>query len=174
MLSSSRPPARTPHTWTLLHEWACPRTFPRHTSPRCFVGCRSPVLPASHPSLVSPPNNSARSQKVLQTPHLSSLKLSWLPRGCVLSLRVDWLFDIVRMQGRDCSSLLFLFFQAAAGGDQPGAPRPTVIQLSQEDRDAVERLMGLTGRSQQEVVQAYLACDKDENAAANLLFDSSF
>ena len=34
--------------------------------------------------------------------------------------------------------------------------------------------MGLTGRSEQEAVQAYLACDKDENAAANLLFDGSF
>jgi len=63
------------------------------------------------------------------------------------------------------------------GGGGPGGPGgaggpggPNVIHLTQEEAQAVERLQGL-GFSQQEAIQAYLACDKNEDLAANFLFD---
>ncbi|KAL0217466.1 hypothetical protein RCL1_008047 [Eukaryota sp. TZLM3-RCL] len=47
-----------------------------------------------------------------------------------------------------------------------------VIELSQEEMEAVERIMGITGAPKEVVVQAYLACDKNEELAVNFLYDS--
>lgn len=55
---------------------------------------------------------------------------------------------------------------AGAGGQQTG-----VIRLTQEEMAAVQRLQEL-GFSQQQAAEAYLACDKNEEQAADLLFNS--
>ena len=70
---------------------------------------------------------------------------------------------------------LWLVVCVAAGMGGPGGPGGAppgahVVQLSQEEAAAVQRLQGL-GFSQQEAVEAYLVCDKNEEAAANFLFD---
>lgn len=52
------------------------------------------------------------------------------------------------------------------GGQQPG-----VIHLAPEEMAAVQRLQEL-GFTQQQAAEAYLACDKNEEQAANLLFNS--
>ena len=49
--------------------------------------------------------------------------------------------------------------------------RRDVIKLSKEDYEAVNRLKDM-GFSEMEAVQAYFACDKNEDLAANLLFDN--
>lgn len=58
------------------------------------------------------------------------------------------------------------------GGDggEGGADPPGVVRLTQEEADAVERLTNL-GFNRQQALEAYLACDKNEEMAANLLFD---
>mmetsp|Transcript_9392 Transcript_9392/g.18899 ORF Transcript_9392/g.18899 Transcript_9392/m.18899 type:complete len:365 (-) Transcript_9392:165-1259(-) len=58
-----------------------------------------------------------------------------------------------------------------AGGAQGGGPGPTVVRLTEEERAAVERLEAL-GFDRNMAIQAYLACDKNEEMAANFLFDS--
>lgn len=55
------------------------------------------------------------------------------------------------------------------GGQQNRAPRH-VVSLTQEEMDAVNRLMEL-GFSQQDAAAAFLACDKNEALAANLLLE---
>lgn len=58
-------------------------------------------------------------------------------------------------------------------GGMGGADPPGVIRLTEEEMAAVNRLMAL-GFSQQQAAQAYLACDKNETLAANLLFEGGW
>jgi UV excision repair protein RAD23 len=62
---------------------------------------------------------------------------------------------------------------AAHGHGEHGADPPGVIRLTEEEMAAVNRLMAL-GFSQQQAAQAYLACDKNETLAANLLFEGGW
>jgi UV excision repair protein RAD23 len=59
------------------------------------------------------------------------------------------------------------------GGQQAGGRGRETIRLSKEDYDAVNRLKEM-GFSEMDAVQAYFACDKNEDMAANLLFDNKF
>lgn len=54
-----------------------------------------------------------------------------------------------------------------------GAPGQQVLRLSAEEMAAVDRLASM-GFDRAEAAQAYLACDKNEELAANLLMDGGF
>lgn len=70
------------------------------------------------------------------------------------------------------SAMLAAVQGGGGGGGGGGGPRPQRIQLSEQDRAAVERLAAL-GFDPQMAAQAYLACEKNEEMAANFLFDDS-
>lgn len=62
---------------------------------------------------------------------------------------------------------------SGAGGNlAAGGQQRVELQITQADREAIDRLMGISQKSEVEVVQAYMACDKNEEHALNLLFDS--
>jgi UV excision repair protein RAD23 len=58
-----------------------------------------------------------------------------------------------------------------AGGPGGAPPGTTLISLTAEEKAAVDRLTSM-GFPKQRVLEAYLACDKNEEQAANLLMDS--
>jgi hypothetical protein len=60
----------------------------------------------------------------------------------------------------------------AGAGQQPRAPG-NVMQVTPEQLAAIERLQSL-GFSQARAAEAYFACDKNEEFAANFLFESAF
>ena len=51
-----------------------------------------------------------------------------------------------------------------------GGPPPGTIQLTQEEAETIGRLQQL-GFPREVCLQAWIACDKNEALAANLLFD---
>lgn len=55
------------------------------------------------------------------------------------------------------------------GGE--GADPPGTIRVTQEEKEAIDRLIAL-GFPKHRAVEAYLACDKNEQMAANFLFDN--
>merc|ERR1712216_456153 len=56
------------------------------------------------------------------------------------------------------------------GGGQ-GQPPPGTIQVSPEEMEAINRLVSL-GFTKNRAAEAYFACDKNEEMAANFLFEA--
>mmetsp|Transcript_14747 Transcript_14747/g.16798 ORF Transcript_14747/g.16798 Transcript_14747/m.16798 type:complete len:492 (+) Transcript_14747:204-1679(+) len=65
------------------------------------------------------------------------------------------------------------FMGGAAGGGGGAPPGSQVVRLTEEEMAAVDRLADM-GFDRTEAAQAYLACDKNEALAANLLMDGGF
>ena len=62
---------------------------------------------------------------------------------------------------------------AGMGGGPGAGQQPGTIRVSQEEMDAINRLTQL-GFPKHKAAEAYFACDKNEELAANYLFETGF
>ena len=76
-------------------------------------------------------------------------------------------------EGMDMDGMAGMMGGGAGGGQGGAPPGAQVLRLSEEEMAAVDRLAGM-GFDRSEAAQAYLACDKNEELAANLLMDGGF
>ncbi|KAK3692901.1 XPC-binding domain-containing protein [Podospora appendiculata] len=78
--------------------------------------------------------------------------------------------QLAQLIAQNPDQFLSLLGERAGDDDAPLPPGAHQISVTEEERDAIERLIHL-GFTQDQAVQAYFACDKNEELAANFLFD---
>ncbi|KAJ5081348.1 UV excision repair protein (RadW) [Penicillium alfredii] len=78
--------------------------------------------------------------------------------------------QIAQIIGQNSDQFLQLLSEELEDDESALPPGTQAISVTEEERDAIERLCRL-GFPRDSVIQAYFACDKNEELAANFLFD---
>ena len=125
----------------------------------------SSSAPSGMPGLPEGMGNPAQMAQMIQS--MSPAELEQMAQ--MMGLSPEQLRMTANMLGQLPPEQLQQFMMQAMGGAEGGGQQ--VLRLSEEEMAAVDRLTEM-GFDRAEAAQAFLACDKNEALAANLLMDS--
>jgi UV excision repair protein RAD23 len=151
-----------------------------HANNEAFLAMMNEPISEEPTSVPQPPvpQNNPNNPASLNDPSQMIAFLSSLPPdqrdrfAQTLGMTPDQLQGFMNMMSSIPNSELQNLMRASGAGGG-GADPPGVVRLTHEEMAAVNRLMAL-GFSQQQAAQAYLACDKNEALAANLLLEGGW
>lgn len=140
------------------------------TSPSAPAGNRSSAVSSSDSASgmgmpMDGMGNPAQMAQMIQS--MSPAELDQMAQ--MMGLSSDQLRMTAQMLGQMPPEQLQQFMAHMGGGEGPGGQQ--VLRLTEEEMAAVDRLAEM-GFDRSEAAQAFLACDKNEALAANLLMDS--
>ncbi|XP_066503670.1 RAD23 homolog A, nucleotide excision repair protein b [Hoplias malabaricus] len=154
-----------------------PATVPQTERPQHPAAAAGAVLAASQPPAVSgnpleflrsQPQFQQMRQIIQQNPALLPALLQQLGRD-----NPQLLQQITQHQERFVQMLNEPLGSEAEAAQAQGTPQTSYIQVTQQEKEAIERLKAL-GFPEGLVIQAYFACEKNENLAANFLLQQTF
>uniref|UniRef100_A0A671PMT4 UV excision repair protein RAD23 n=1 Tax=Sinocyclocheilus anshuiensis TaxID=1608454 RepID=A0A671PMT4_9TELE len=135
----------------------------------------TPVSNPTPPALANPleflrnqPQFQQMRQIIQQNPALLPALLQQLGRD-----NPQLLQQITQHQERFVQMLNEPHVGEAEAAEAPSAPQTNYIQVTPQEKEAIERLKAL-GFPEGLVIQAYFACEKNENLAANFLLQQNF
>jgi UV excision repair protein RAD23 len=133
-------------------------------------------MPGIPPGMMEGMANPAQMAQLLQNMNPEELN----QMAAMMGISADQLRTTAQMLGQIPPEQLQQYMMQAMGGGgggggfggmMGGGGGPQVLRLTEEEMAAVDRLADM-GFDRTEAAQAYLACDKNEALAANLLMDS--
>ena len=80
--------------------------------------------------------------------------------------------DIYQLITQHPQAFMQLLEQGDGGEEEEEGDPPGVVSVTQEEKDAIDRLTNM-GFSRQRAIEAFLACDRNEEYAANYLFENA-
>ncbi|ETV91834.1 UV excision repair protein Rad23 [Aphanomyces invadans] len=133
------------------------------------------ATPSATPSVPASPFGDSGADGMPTPQQLQQLMASLSPQqqaamAAQMGMTYEQLQQFTQMLNTMPPEAMAQLMQQMAGGEG-GHGAPTRIHLTEEEAAAVGRLVDM-GFDRNEVIQAYLACDKNEALAANFLMDS--
>ena len=145
---------------------------PVPAAPAPSTGARS--LPSGAGGMMEAMQNPAQMAQMLQGMNPEQVTAM----AQMLGVSPEQLQGMVQMMSgmpqEELQEYMNMAMQGGAGGPRGGVPPGAqVLRLSEEEMAAVDRLADM-GFDRTDAAQAYIACDKNEALAANLLMDGGF
>lgn len=93
----------------------------------------------------------------------------------MMEIGIEGLMDGMEQEDDDEADAAAAGFAAGGGGGGQGQGQQVTVELTQEEEAAVQNLMSMVpGVGRDQVIEAFIACDKNAEMAANLLFENAF
>eukprot|EP00501_MAST-03F_sp_TOSAG23-6_P001910 GSMAST32.ASY1.ANO1.1990.1 assembled CDS len=152
----------------MLQEETPPATTAAAATPATGAAAAT-ITPAQAQNFGVPPAIMAMLSQMQNIPEAQRAQIS-----SQLGISPEQLTQMTEMMRSMPPEALQAMMQQMMAGGLPGGipPGAHVVRLTEEEGAAVQRLQNMLGVSRQQAAEAYLACDKNEQLAANFLLNN--